>query len=112
MTYYQQLSMNTLVACGVAEKVGNNKYSLTKEGHNANIIGLKKYADSLKDKNRQYLIYHSFGLIKSEIISKISNLSIKGFEIFLASFVLPLLTLIVWFKYKNEIIEFWDKYFK
>ena len=43
------------------------------------------------------------------ITSTISNLSSKAVGIIISSFLLPLLVLILWFKYKTEIIELWNK---
>ena len=46
------------------------------------------------------------------ITSTISNLSSKAVGIIISSFLLPLLVLILWFKYKTEIIELWNKWFE
>ncbi|MDC6390828.1 hypothetical protein PP182_19235 [Maribacter sp. PR1] len=69
--------MNTIIACGLAEKVGQNKYSLNVEGRKADVIGIKKYANGLKDKNRRDLIYHSFGLSRSWYYFPLLKMSIE-----------------------------------
>lgn len=61
----QKESMDKLIACGLAEKIGQNKYSLTPEGRKASVIGLEKWAKSLTDINKREFVYNCLGFFDS-----------------------------------------------
>tara|TARA_R110002020_G_scaffold94849_1_gene227904 strand:- start:110 stop:526 length:417 start_codon:yes stop_codon:yes gene_type:complete len=56
----QKESMDKLIACGLAEKIGH-KYSLTTDGRKASVIGLEKWAKSLTDISKREFVYDCFG---------------------------------------------------
>ncbi|WP_159018720.1 hypothetical protein [Algibacter sp. L3A6] len=61
----QKESMDKLIACGLAEKIGQNKYSLTTDGRKASVIGLEKWAKSLTDISKREFVYDCFGFFDS-----------------------------------------------
>ena len=120
----QKKSMDKLIAIGLAEKISNNKYSLSAEGRKASELGVEKWAKSLTDIERRVLVYDCFAFKYSwynrptakaitlkQITSSISNLSVKAMGILISLFVLPLLVIIVWERYKIEILNIWNSYF-
>lgn len=121
----QRGSMDKLIACGLAEKIGQNKYSLTTDGRKASVLGVKKWSKSITDKNRRDLIRYSFEFKKSwynrpilknirdsKTTSTISKLSGKAFGVLISAFLLPIIALIVWRLYEPELIELWKKIFE
>ena len=120
----QEKSMDKLIVCGLAEKISTNKYSLSTDGIKAKILGVKKWAESLTDIERRVLVYNFFefkyswynrptakAITLKQITSTISNLSVKAIGILISLFVLPLLAMIVWERYKIEILNIWNSYF-
>ena len=61
----QKESMDKLIACGLAEKIGQNKYSLTTDGRKAGVIGLEKWAKSMTDISKREFVYNCFGFYDS-----------------------------------------------
>jgi hypothetical protein len=61
----QKESMDKLIACGLVEKIGQNKYSLTTEGRKASVIGIEKWAKSLTDISKRKFVYDCFGFFNS-----------------------------------------------
>ena len=61
----QKESMDKLIACGLAEKIGQNKYSLTTDGRKASVVGLEKWAKSLTDISKREYVYDCFGFFNS-----------------------------------------------
>jgi hypothetical protein len=120
----QKKSMDKLIVCGLAEKISTNKYSLSADGRKAHLLGVKKWAESLADIERRVLVYNFFefkyswynrptakALTLKQTTSTISNLSIKAMGILISLFVLPLLVMIVWERYKIEILNIWNSCF-
>jgi hypothetical protein len=56
----QKKSMNKLIVCGLAEKISENKYSLSADGRKASVLGAEKWAKSLNDIDRRVLVYDCF----------------------------------------------------
>lgn len=86
----QKESMDKLIACGLVEKIGQNKYSLTTDGRKASVIGLEKWAKSITDISKREFVYDCLGyfnswynlprlkiIVEKIIKSKISNLAWK-----------------------------------
>jgi hypothetical protein len=120
----QKKSMDKLIVCGLVEKISDKKYSLSADGRKAKILGVKKWAESLTDIERRVLVYNFFEFKYSwynrptakpitlkQITSTVSNLSFKAIGIFISLFALPLLVMIVWERYKIEILNIWNSYF-
>jgi len=61
----QKESMDKLIACGLVEKIGQNKYSLTTDGRKASVIGLEKWAKSLTDISKREFVYNCFGFFNN-----------------------------------------------
>ena len=61
----QKQSMNKLIACGLAQEISKNNYSLTSEGRGASFIGVEKWSKSLSDVNRREMIYDCFGIFNN-----------------------------------------------
>ncbi|WP_372745288.1 hypothetical protein [Lutibacter sp.] len=96
----QKESMDKLIACGLAEKIGQNKYSLTTEGRKASVVGLEKWAKSITDISKRQFVYDCLGyfnswynlprlkiIVEKIIKSKISNLAWK-FIIFISGSII------------------------
>ena len=120
----QKKSMDKLIAIGLVEEISKNKYSLSADGRKAKILGVKKWTESLTDIERRVLVYNFFefkyswynrptakAITLKQITSTISNLSVKAMGILISLFVLPLLVMIVWERYKIEILNIWNSYF-
>jgi hypothetical protein len=120
----QKKSLDKLIICGLAEKISENKYSLSADGRKAHLLGVKKWAKSLTDIERRVLVYNFFefkyswynrptakAITLKQTTSTISNLSIKAMGILISLFVLPLLVMIVWERYKIEILNIWNSCF-
>ena len=116
----QKKSMDKLIAIGLAEKISNNKYSLSADGRKAKILGVEKWAKSLTDIDRRVLVYKFFEFkyswynrpkpkeaIQSILNSTISKWSFKAFGILFTVIVLPIVSLIIWDLYKIELVKYW-----
>jgi hypothetical protein len=57
--------MNKLIACGLAQEISKNNYSLTNEGRRASFIGVEKWSKNLSDINRREMIYDCFGIFNN-----------------------------------------------
>lgn len=116
----QKKSMDKLIICGLAEKISENKYSLSADGIKAKILGIENWAKSLTDIDRCVLVYDFFEFkyswynrpkpkeaIQSIVNSTISKWSLKAFGILFTVIVLPIVSFIIWDLYKNELIKYW-----
>lgn len=61
----QKKSMNKLIVCGLAEKISENKYSLSADGRKASLLGVEKWSKSLTDIDRRVLVYDCFEFFNS-----------------------------------------------
>jgi len=116
----QKKSIDKLIICGLAEKIAENKYSLSADGRKAKILGIENWAKSLTDIDRRVLVYDFFEFkyswynrpkpkeaIQSIVNSTISKWSLKAFGILFTVIVLPIVSFIIWDLYKNELIKYW-----
>ena len=110
----QHDSLNILIACGLAERIGQNKYSLTQTGLLAEKIGLKKWAKSNSDSNQRELILSNLGsgnkwyhLTRIKIgLERITNSTISRELWFIIRGVLMLLfAYILWAIFQDSIIN-------
>ncbi|MDO1514551.1 hypothetical protein Q2T41_18000 [Maribacter confluentis] len=111
----QRESLNKLIACGLVKQITKDSYSLTRDGKEASIVGIKKWCDNLNDINRKDLINHSFGFLKDSnkrpsiktIAESINNSTIsKSLWGIIKGVAILIIAYTIWALFKDSIINY------